>query len=640
MRKATITIVLLITFFYGCNDKNKSTNIELENFRSITTADLDTIQFRMFNSEKTVILQEYDWFNGIGRGLGDTFNISEASYYPVIQIDNRELMLINRQTPNGTIYYIGDSNFKDSIQTIYVYPVSPVQNKYGGIQYYDFEITPSGEPEKTALHINVRKEFKREDEYTLTRYTYNFGANGIKIRDLREHYALKDELTPHDFYRDISLDEKPKPILTTDEFETLDYISLDSLFKVWPLESYTNETPDVSFYIFPQYYEKQYMVLERTRKINEGHDRYRLRRFDYNKDWFDEKMDIDVSPRSKQRYTGNGIERQIEFFPANIVLVYEKEITPDATTKSIYSWYPDTDLKKPYQRGERYAHLAGFENSYFNDREEVKVVINFLQWYAENCSRIYQVPFFVDLPGDTEPTYTIDMAACDQLADILRESGAVSEKHIAHYYEFYSDLKESVDNDEETGDITDWYLHDIEIEHYLKYIKNGYIAAIEACRIIPGRSVVTVTLGDINYYLTFNLSKIDGKWLIDSSNYRDWQDYIVTGMSGALLLPATRKQVERMLEHYELEHEDKYYYEDLEYIVSTLKQENINPQIISDEYEYICFPDGSYMSKDSIYLYDVLLFEYGKKPRVIPQANIANPWNDPKVHYIEVDLRR
>lgn len=149
------------------------------------------------------------------------------------------------------------------------------------------------------------------------------------------------------------------------------------------------------------------------------------------------------------------------------------------------------------------------------DKESVKTVIGFLNWYKKNYAVVNQIILVNNCGEDFDSTkfYSVNFNATEKYLKLLNSSGFISEIYLQEWRDYFKKqdeyLKKNPQNDGPPyGFEYDLVLLTQEIDVTIDAITNPQIIDVKETN---NNSTVKI---DIMMKLNFSLSKIKGKWLI------------------------------------------------------------------------------------------------------------------------------
>lgn len=150
------------------------------------------------------------------------------------------------------------------------------------------------------------------------------------------------------------------------------------------------------------------------------------------------------------------------------------------------------------------------------NQELVGVVIKFLKWYKTNYKEINQIDL-VDYESsikDSTKFYSLDFKATEKYLLKMKSSGLLSDKYIKDWQKYFLESQKNFEENPQNDGPPEGFDYDLvlltqEIDETLSSIENPKII-----KVTESEESYIVTL-NVFMELSFRLSKVNGKWLID-----------------------------------------------------------------------------------------------------------------------------
>ena len=613
---------------------------------TITTADLPLLDYKPFRTDKKITNEDIEWMVLFGKtdeapirpSSTVTFTPEEQwSFHalPTGKDSDSYFILRCKKQESETKYYFAYTT-KEGISLREISREVHLPPPNGMTEHRLFRISLSSEGE---YYVDISQTRTTSDSFERT----NIWADPFLVR--RDYYST--ERGPADIRAEYP-DSVAPVIFSSEDLESSDYITLDSLWNQFRMSEYYNDLPDVMFHVLPPCYKNHDLVVERTKTA--AGDRYLLRRLNLKWDGQeqrnriafqginpDNKPLLDLTPKRLDPLTGETVTTQFQIFAGNFVEIYEKRMRDSLIQQNIYSFFPyyqeppDDDLLDDQIH---YQLIQGVDSvlcdrSRCDDLPEAVATKNYMQWLARN-NELQNLDLI-----NTDGIYRVDTVACNRLLELLRGSDLVSEKYLHDWQDYFAEAqKYYADNQIDDGPPEyfdyDLFLYSQEDANLSwNVILRGKTLVTRVCQITRDRSVVNVDVGYGNE-LTFALSLHNNQWKIDGLS--DYGAYYPAEEPLVIFMAQYDNQRERMLKHYDIiqraQMDGQTDDQSITEVIPTFRRYGIRVDVFDPEYyDEVRFPNDSIVYLSDFYCSDALLYLPGKAPVLIPNFDSTHDWN-------------
>jgi hypothetical protein len=595
---------------------------------TLTTDDLPSLQYLPFLTDKTVVdadgeLEPVESFSGSWHPGAVVFASDEkvsCHPLPVDRHGSARYLILRRETPGiETRFYIGFEEL-DRFVIKEIHPTVLIPNN------------GTAHESRFYLHFSEQGEYYLDLSAMQTTPWRFWRTNLLTYWEWPKRDFYRDERTPDYDYSDYLAGGAPLVTFDTKALLRTEYLPLDDIWYRFRMRSYANDLPGVAFHVLPAWYRNHDLIVERTKTA--GGDRFLLFRQDIQSDGdtlhrfayrFHEEPLIELTPQRHDSLTKEQITTRFTIFERNIILIHEKRERGPYRHEQLYSLYPCWQTPEEYSSDDQIEYrsdnasntwLAGSFDEYRFRGEEAEAVMHYLKWLAEHHKELYAV----DMLPLEKGRYRVDLAAADHIVNVFRKGNLVSERYLNFWYGYFNEAQAwYADNptDPEEGPPPffdyDLFFGSQESSEMIDAIRGSRVIVTGIRRIAPGRSVVTVNTGyeDMTFALTFQ----EEKWRIDEKLN---SVYFATDEPLAIFMAEDDRQIDRMLEHYGMEAEDRDYYELIENTIAECQSNGVAVDLITpSRYHGVRFADGTEFDTHDFYYYDMMLYRPGQTPIVI-----------------------
>ena len=641
---------------------------------TISTADLPALKYELFRTNKKVVNQDIqnlaysqaseDVVSAMPSAVMEFGPQEKVSYHLLPRAADLGYLIIRNEIAAGeTKYYYGEES--DSL--ISLWEISPVVH------------LANGKKENRVFRLSLLETGEYyTDIAVIESHPGKFSRQSLNLSHVLQDFPrdfYKDEADPEFSYSDYCKHGKPPTLFTTRSVGKTDFVNLDELWNHFSLRYYENDTSEVVFHILPPYYKNHDLVLERT-KTATGTDRYLLRRINLRWDGQEQLRRtasayklyeplLDLTPERLDTLTGEVITTEVEILERNIILVFEERSRGAYSHKSIYSVSPytrvteersgDDQIGYQFYRSHHTWLSAASNDAWFEDMKEAATAKDYLKWLGKNHDKLYAVDMVL-YPNDKGRKHLeVSMKARDHIVGMMRQSGLVSEKYEQYWIDYFNEARDYYEKNQDDDERSDYFDYDI----FLHSQESDALAAICDNRVVvtgvrsiaPDRSIVTINMGYQD--MTFELSYHAGKWLVDGAR-NHLATHFATDEPLAIFMANDPEQKLRMLQHYGMEEEDKFYYTLIQNAIPNFRNNGIDVDILDPKQCLsVQFADKTtFDARNDFYYYDVMLYKPGKAPTIIRNIDRKGSWQeigayfgmdgallDPSILRIPIDLQ-
>lgn len=641
---------------------------------TISTADLPALKYELFRTNKKVVNQDIrnlaysqaseDVVSAMSSAVMEFGPQEKVSYHLLPHaVDLAYLIIRNEIAAGETKYYYGEES--DSL--ISLWEISPVVH------------LANGKKENRVFRLSLLETGEYyTDIAVIESHPGKFSRQSLSLSHVLQDFPrdfYRDEADPEFSYSDYCKHGKLPTVFSTKDVGKTDFVNLDELWNHFSLRYYENDTSEVAFHILPPYYKNHDLVVERT-KTATGTDRYLLRRINLRWDGQEQLRRtasayklyeplLDLTSERLDTLTGEVITTEVEILERNIILVFEERSRGAYNHKSIYSVSPytrvteersgDDQIGYQFYRSHHTWLSAASNDAWFEDMKEAATAKDYLKWLGKNHDKLYAVDMVL-YPNDKGRKHLeVSMKARDHIVGMMRQSGLVSEKYEQYWIDYFNEARDYYEKNQDDDERSDYFDYDIFLHSQesdaLTAIRDNRMVVTGVRSIAPDRSIVTINMGYQD--MTFELSYHAGKWLVDGAR-NHLATHFATDEPLAIFMVNDPEQKLRMLQHYGMEEEDKFYYTLIQNAIPNFRNNGIDVDILDPkQYLSVQFADKTtFDARNDFYYYDVMLYKPGKAPAIIRNIDRKGSWQeigayfgmdgallDPSILRIPIDLQ-